>query len=82
MASEGQPSFTRSISAQPLAFSNSQTLASATALANAMQQFDACGTPVLAHASLAGNMGADPAKKPQMTDPLAAGMLATVTVKG
>ena len=82
MASERQPSATRSIGAQTLAFSNSQTLASASALSNAMQQFDACGTPVLAHASLAGPMGADPARKPQMTDPLAAAMLVTMTVKG
>jgi hypothetical protein len=82
MASEGQPGLIRSISAQALAFPNSEPLASAGALANAMQQFDAYGTPLLANASSVANMYADPAKKPQMTDPLSSGMLAVSTVKG
>jgi hypothetical protein len=82
MASEGQPSFIRSTDSQALAFPNSRPLASAGALADAMQQFDAYGTPVLAGASSAAKMYADPPKKPLMTDPLTTGLLAVLTVKG
>ena len=82
MSGDGYPSSTRLSGAHTWASPNTQTLASAGALANAMQQFDAYGAPVLAHASLAGHMVADPAKKPQITDPLATGMLATLTAKG
>jgi hypothetical protein len=65
-----------------LAYSNSQTLASVGAMTNAMRQFDAFGSTLVADASLAVGTVADPAKKPPTTETLTQGMLASFNGKG